>query len=113
MFTNPYQSLIIFMILVMFFFGLGIMIAGAIVLIRRAADNSLQAIGVQTAKLAQKGIAEDVAGLVGNAANLLDSMNQLTRTTRGVGIVLVVLGGLMIAGSCVFAYYVYQLNIIP
>ena len=111
MLDNPYQTLIIFMILVMFFFGLGMVIAGAVILIRRSADNNLHALGVQAAKLAQKGMAEDVAGLVGNAANLMDSMNQLTRTTRGVGIVLVVVGGLLITGSCVFAFYVYQLNI--
>ena len=65
---------------------------------------------MQTAKLAQKGLAEDVAGLVGNAANLMDSMNQLTRTTRGVGVVLVLFGSLMIAGSCVLAFLVYRMN---
>lgn len=110
---NPYHSLVVFMILVMFFSGLGTFITGVFILIRRAASNDLQGISEQTAKLAQKGFAEDVAGLVGNVANLMESMNQLTRTTRGVGIVLVVFGSVLIAGSCLFAYYIYQMNTLP
>ena len=110
---NPYHSLVVFMILAMFVIGLGIFITGVVVLIRRAASNDLQGISEQAAKLAQKGIAEDVAGLVGNAANLMEAMNQLTRTTRGVGIILVVFGSALVAGSCFFAYYIYQMNILP
>jgi len=113
MFVNPYQNLIIFMILVMFFVGLGTFVAGIVILVRRAANNNLDEISEQTAKLAQKGLALDVAGLVGNAANLLDSLNQLTRTTRGVGLVLLVFGGVLIAGACYFAYYAYQMTTYP
>jgi hypothetical protein len=110
MIANPYHELIILMILVLFFVGLCSFAAGVFILVRRAAGNSLRELSVQTVKLAQKGIAEDVAGLVGNAANLMDSMNQLTLTVRGVGIMLVLFGGLMIAGACVFAYLVYRMN---
>ena len=113
MFINPYHTLVVFMILAMFFIGLGTFITGIVILVRRASSYNLEAISEQTAKLAQKGIAEDVAGLVGNAANLMDSMNQLTVTTRGVGIILVLFGSVLVAGSCVFAYYIYQMNSTP
>ena len=110
MITNPYHELVILMILVLFFVGLAAFSAGVFILVRRAAGNGLRELSAQTAKLAQKGLAEDIAGLVGNASNLMDSMNQLTLTVRGVGIMLVLFGALMIAGACVFAYFVYRMN---
>ena len=57
----------------------------------RTSSSEVKALATQTARLAQKGIAEEVAGLVGNASTLVDAMDQLVRTTRGIGIFLTVL----------------------
>jgi hypothetical protein len=54
--------------------------------------KELNTIAEQTAKLAQKGITEDVAGLVGNARTLIEALNQMVKTTAGVGIFLILLG---------------------
>jgi len=49
--------------------------------------------------LAQKGIAEDVAGLVGNASSLLSATNELVRTSAGIGVFLAVLGVVLMAAA--------------
>jgi len=50
----------------------------------------------QTTKLAQKGITEDITGLVGNARTLIEALNDMVKTTAGVGVFLILLGiGLM------------------
>jgi hypothetical protein len=46
--------------------------------------------------VAQKGLAEEISGLVGNASALMDSLNQLVRTSAGIGIFLVVFGFVML-----------------
>lgn len=70
--------------------------AGILVLITRSAGKDVQTLAAQTTRLAQKGIAEDVAGLVGNASSLVESLNQLTQTSAGVGIFLVIIGFIML-----------------
>lgn len=84
----------------LFLVGLIILAVGVIVLIRRSAGREVRSLAVQTARLAQKGFAEEVAGLVGNATALLNATNDLMRTTAGVGIFLTLLGvGLMVGAS--------------
>ena len=84
----------IMFIIILALFGLGMLtfIAGILVLAFRTNNKDLKTLAIQTTRLAQKGIAEDVAGLVGNASVLLDATNQLVRTTTGVGIFLTLLG---------------------
>jgi hypothetical protein len=65
---------------------------GVIVLIRRSAGKEVRTLAAQTVELAQKGLAQEVAGLVGNASALLNATNDLMRTTAGVGIFLTLLG---------------------
>jgi hypothetical protein len=42
--------------------------------------------------LGQKGIAEEVTGLVTSASELVASLNQLVKTANGVGVFLMILG---------------------
>ncbi|HEX2979392.1 MAG TPA: hypothetical protein VHO48_03905 [Anaerolineaceae bacterium] len=79
--------------------GLICIASGIILLVVKAAGQDVRTIADQTSKLAQKGLAEDVAGLVGNASALITAMNQMVRTTAGIGIFLIVAGVLMIGGS--------------
>lgn len=79
----------------------GFSLAGGIfVLIRKTFSKEVEVIADQMTKLAQKGIADDVSGLVGNASSLIDSLNQLTKTASGIGIFLVIIGcGLIAVGG--------------
>lgn len=92
--------------LMMFLVGLVTFITGAIILVLRSRDRDLDALTAQTSQLVKKGLAEDVAGLVGNASALLNAMNDLARTQNGIGIILLVTGALLMLISCFFLWYI-------
>lgn len=77
--------------------------AGIALLVLRSSDKSMHTIATQAARLAQKGLAEDVAGLVGNASALVEAVNQLVRTSAGIGIFLVVFGFVMVTAAYLIA----------
>lgn len=101
-----YQLLLIMAVLL---FGLGVLtsITGVIILATRAAGRDIRTIAKQTTQLAQKGLAEDVAGLVGNASALLEAMNKLVRTTAGVGVFLTLFGLVLMALATWLALQIY------
>lgn len=101
-----YQLLLI-MALILFGLGLLTSITGIIILATRAAGRDLRTLATQTTRLAQKGIAEDVAGLVGNASALLDAINKMVRTTAGVGVFLTIFGLVLMALACWLALQIY------
>jgi hypothetical protein len=106
---NPFD-LAILIIGLLFLIGMVTFIAGVLILAFRTSSSDVKALAAQTARLAQKGLAEEVAGLVGNATSLVDAMNQLVRTTRGVGIFLMVMGMLMMGVACWLAIMIYKLK---
>ncbi|MEK6255985.1 MAG: hypothetical protein N2C13_01550 [Chloroflexota bacterium] len=77
---------------IIFVLGLGTFCAGVFVLVARALGRDTNTIAKQTTRLAQKGITDDIAGLVGNASALVDATNQLIKTAAGIGIFLTILG---------------------
>ena len=79
--------------------GVIILGIGVFTLIKKLMGKELQTIADQTSKLAQKGITDDVAGLVGNARTLIEALNQMVKTTAGVGIFLVIIGFILLAAA--------------
>jgi hypothetical protein len=86
--------------------AIGLFVVGALAfaigiyfLIARSAGKEVRALATQTAQLAKKGLAEEVAGLVGNASSLLSATNDLVRTAAGIGVFLSVLGFLVMTIS--------------
>ena len=75
--------------------------AGIFILFRKVMGDELRIIATQTTRLAQKGIAEEITGLVGNASALLEALNSLVKTTTGVGVFLTLIGFILL----VVAYY--------
>jgi hypothetical protein len=73
--------------------------AGIFLLVARASGQAVHSLANQTSRLAQKGLAEDIAGLVGNASSLVESLNQLVLTSAGVGAFLVLSGFIMLIAS--------------
>lgn len=88
-------------VVVMFALGVICLVAGIFLLFRRVGGDEIKAIATQTARLAQKGIVEEVTGMVGNASSLLDALNELVRTTTGIGVFLTLFGFILM----VAAYY--------
>jgi hypothetical protein len=100
-------ELLLIMCAVLFGAGLLITLTGILMLIFRTSSKEIQTLAAQTTKLAQKGLAEEVAGLVGNASSLMDAVNQLVRTTAGVGVFLTVFGLVMMIAASVLALQIY------
>jgi len=104
MFPLGVNQFLIIMAATMMVMGVISLAAGIIVLVFRVSGNDVKTLANQTVRLAQKGIAEEVSGLVGNASALLDALNQLVRTTTGVGVFLILVGFILFAG----AFYLAQ-----
>lgn len=99
MFDLNYSQFTQIMAVALFVLGLIAVAISIFILFKKVMGDEVKAIANQTSKLAQKGIAEDVSGLVGNASALILALNQLVRTSSGVGIFLTILGGIMIGAA--------------
>lgn len=110
MLTLSPSTVILIMALLLFALGLITFVVGVLILALRTSNQDVQTLATQTTRLAQKGMAEDMAGLVGNASTLIESMNQLVRTATGVGFFLTVVGLLMMALSSWLALQVFVMN---
>jgi hypothetical protein len=90
--TITTHEILMFMAGIFFFLGVITAVIGIGILITRATGREIRSMALQTTRLAQKGLADSVAGLVGNASGLLDAINELVRTTAGVGVFLTLTG---------------------
>ena len=99
MYAITLSDTLMLMAAILFFIGVICIIMGIFVLLSRAMSRNVSALSAHTAKLASKGITEDMAGLVGNASALMTALSQMVRTAAGVGIFLTTIGlGMMAAG---------------
>lgn len=77
---------------VMFILGLIVLGISIFILTRQAISRDIKTIAQQTTKLAEKGITENIAGLVGNASALINALHDLSKTNTGIGVFMVFLG---------------------
>lgn len=89
------SDLRLYFLLITFGLGLFAFLAGVFVLVARALGGDVHKVAASTARLAQKGLLEDAAGMVGNATALMRALNDLVRTATGTGIFLMVTGLLL------------------
>jgi len=75
-----------------FLLGMLTFVVGVLVLVSGTMRHDLREITSQTARLAQKGLTEEISGLVGNASTLINTINEMSHTTVGIGIFLTLLG---------------------
>lgn len=95
------------MLICMFILGSLSFIIGVATLVTGTWRRDFRSITSQTARIAQKGLAEEVSGLVGNAATLLDTINGMVKTATGIGVFLIISGSLLMSVSC---YFIIKLN---
>ncbi len=89
----------------LFVMGLFTLLTGVIILFIRSMGRETRTISKQVTRLAQKGLADDIAGLVGNASTLLTATSDLIKTTRGIGTFLTIMGAiLMLLGTGLALY---------
>jgi hypothetical protein len=94
------SDLQLFMLIGTFLLGTITFLLGLAILMYGAWGKDLRNIADNTAKLAQKGIAEEISGLVGNASTLMTTLNDLMRTSNGIGFYLTIVGALLMFLSC-------------
>jgi len=99
MFTMSVNDFVLTMAVVVLIGGVLTFLAGVIIVIVKVMGGETRTIANQTTKLAQKGMTDDVAGLVGNASVLIDSLNSFVKTSAGLGMFLVLTGILLVACS--------------
>jgi hypothetical protein len=99
MFSLSVNDFILIMAIALMVMGAISLIAGILTLVFRVSGKDIHTLASQTLRLAQKGVADEVAGLVGNASALLEAVNQLVRTSTGVGVFLIFVSFLLFAGS--------------
>lgn len=107
MITITTYDLMLIIIATLFSIGVLSTIVGIIILVTKSIGKEVSNIAVQTTRLAEKGIAEDIAGLVGNASTLLEAINQLVINTAGVGVFLTLFGLLMIIAAGLLTLQIY------
>jgi hypothetical protein len=88
----------------LFFVGCLCVLLGILLLVTRGYSRQVGSIAAHTAKLGQKGITQDIAGLVSSATELVASINDLSRTASGVAFMLIAIGLGMVAG----AYWIFE-----
>ena len=82
--------------LTVFVLGALCFLIGVYILLRRGYASEIRALASSTAELGQKGMAQEVAGLVSSASELVYAVNQLVRTSTGIGAFFMLIGlGLM------------------
>lgn len=91
MFTSTFDFQMT-MATVLFLLGLIVLSISIFILTRQAIGRDIQTIAKQTTLLAEKGITENIAGLVGNASALINALNDLAKSNTGIGVFLVFLG---------------------
>lgn len=95
---------------ILFLLGLITITISIFILTRQAVGRDIQTIATQTTKLAEKGITENIAGLVGNASALINALHDLSKSNTGIGVFMVFLGIALLAT----AYFVSRyLGVMP
>lgn len=90
MFSSPFDFQLT-MATILFILGMIVLLISIFILTRQAVGHDVQTIAKQTSQLAEKGITENIAGLVGNASNLINALNDLSKTNTGIGVFMVFL----------------------
>lgn len=109
MISIPADQLMLLMAITLFILGLLGVIVGIAILVTRTASQEVRTLATQTTRLAQKGLSDDIVGLVGNTSALLDALNALVRTTAGIGVFITIVGLLMMVASGWLAYQLYSI----
>jgi hypothetical protein len=83
------------------FFPMGMLsiIAGLLRLAFVPYRAEAQQLAAHSARIGQKGITENVAAVAQSVTGLIDSVNNLSRTSSGNAIILVIVGALFVAAS--------------
>lgn len=75
------------------------LICGLVVLTKKALSKDLDEVTEEAARLAKKGLLADVGSSLQSASFLVREMTELMKTTRGIGLTLIIIGIILLAGG--------------
>lgn len=75
------------------------LIIGLVVLTKKALSKDLEEIAAEATKLAKKGLLTDVGSSLQSASFLVKEMTELLKTTRGIGLTMIIIGIMLLAGG--------------
>ncbi len=90
----------------LFLIGLITFAIGVAILIIRSIGRDTSAISKSIVQMVQKGIADDLSGLVDNASNLMAATTNLIQTTKGIGVFLIISGSIFMVFGIVLTLYI-------
>ncbi len=89
----------------LFLIGLITFATGVAILVIRSIGKETRAVSKSILHITEKGIADDLSGLVDNASALMTATTNLIQTTKGIGVFLIVSGSVfMILGIFLTLY---------
>ncbi len=90
----------------LFLIGLITFAIGVSILIIRTIGRDTRAISKSIVQMTQKGIADDLSGLVDNASSLMAATTNLIQTTKGIGVFLIISGSLFMIFGILLTLYI-------
>ena len=89
----------------LFLIGLITFATGVAILVIRSIGRETRAVSKSLLHITEKGIADDLSGLVDNASALMTATSNLIQTTKGIGVFLIISGSIfMILGIFLTLY---------
>ncbi len=96
MFGLTMNDLILILSFVILAMGVITFIVGIFTLAFKINSEDFNEISSQSAKIMNKGMSEDISGMIGNASSLLQSINEMARTKAGVGMFLLIVAFILL-----------------
>ena len=90
----------------LFLIGLITFAIGVSILIISSIGRDTRAISKSIVQMTQKGIADDLSGLVDNASSLMAATTNLIQTTKGIGVFLIISGSIFMIFGIVLTLYI-------
>lgn len=89
----------------LFLIGLVTFATGVAILVIRSIGKETRAVSKSILHITEKGIADDLSGLIDNASSLMAATSNLIQTTKGIGVFLIISGSIfMIMGIFLTLY---------
>ena len=93
------MNIIIFSAALLVIIGFVSLIIGLVVLAKKALSKDLEEVTAEASKLAKKGLLSDVGSSLQSASFLVKEMTELLKTTRGIGLTLIIVGIILLSGG--------------
>ena len=83
------------------------LIIGLIILTKNSFSKDYDEVTNEVAKLAKKGLLNDVGSSLQSASFLVKEMNELLKTNRGIGLAMIIVGIILLSGGLALYKFIF------